>query len=120
MKNTILNNCWSIQCIFLSKYILSYYFSIHLILLLSLGIIEIRFSIVYDDFCPIDDRITLYLLIFGIIHIIYSFNGILLIIFSYLFNKYNLYFKLCSIGSKFFYKSSIILSNNKWTFNLSY
>lgn len=89
MKHEILNNWWSTKCIFLSKYILSYYFSIHLIMIITLAIVQLRFSIVYNNLCTIDTRIILYLLIIGIIQIIYSFNGILLIIFSVFYNKYS-------------------------------
>lgn len=72
----------------ISKYVLSYYFYIHIVLLISIAILELRFSVVYKDDCTIDDRIILYLFLIGIFQIIYSSNGILLIIFSFLYEKY--------------------------------
>ena len=82
------NNSHSKRSEFISKYVLSYIFYIHIILLISLSIIEIRFSRIYQDQCTIDNRIILHLLLIGIIQIIYSCNGILLIIFSVFYRKY--------------------------------
>jgi len=87
-EEVLTNNWWLTKCKSISKYILSYCFYIHIILLIILSIIQLRFSIVYKNDCTIDDRIILYLFVFGIIQIIYSFNGILLIIFSFLYDKY--------------------------------
>jgi hypothetical protein len=84
----ISDNWWLNKCTAISKYLLSYGFCVHIILIIVLAIIQLRFSIVYDDQCTIYTRIILYLFIIGIIQIIYSFNGILLIIFSLLYNKY--------------------------------
>jgi hypothetical protein len=81
-------NEWSSTCLFISKYVRSYSFYIHILLLLSISIIQLRFSVVYKDDCTIDKRILLYLFAIAIIQIIYSFNGILLIIFSLLYDKY--------------------------------
>ncbi|CAF1130598.1 unnamed protein product [Adineta steineri] len=82
------NNWWINKSKFISKYVLSYCFYIHILLLIPLAIIQLRFSTVYDDRCTIDDRIILYLMAIGITQVIYSFNGILLVIFSFLYNKY--------------------------------
>jgi hypothetical protein len=87
-EEVMINNWWLTKCKSISKYILSYCFYIHIILLIILAIIQLRFSKVYKNRCTIDDRIILYLFVFGIIQIIYSFNGILLIIFSFLYDKY--------------------------------
>lgn len=81
------NNWWHSKCILISDYILTYWFYIHIILAISIAIVQLRFSIVYDNHCTIDDRIILYLFIMGIIQLGYSLNGIL-IIFSLLYNKY--------------------------------
>ncbi|UJR35152.1 hypothetical protein I4U23_027921 [Adineta vaga] len=86
----ISNTCWwTKKSKFLSKLILSYYFYIHIILFIPLAIIQLRFSSVYQDHCTIDDRLILYLFVIGIIQLIYSFHGILLIIISFLYEKYS-------------------------------
>jgi len=82
------NNVWLSIGSFILKYTLSYWFYLHIILLITLSIIQLRFSVVYKDQCTIDNRIILHLLVIGIIQILYSFNGILLIIFSLLYEKY--------------------------------
>lgn len=87
-KQVVSNHHWLSKCKIISKCILTYYFYLHIILLIIIAIIQLRFSLVYDDQCTIDDRIVLYLLVFSIIQIIYSFNGVLLIIFSLLYEKY--------------------------------
>jgi len=92
------NHCWSYKYIFISKYVLSYCFYIHIILLIPISIIQIRFSIVYENQCTIENRIILYLFIIGIIQIIYSFNGILLIIFSLFYEKYQCFNIFLFIG----------------------
>ena len=81
-------NC-SLKSKFLVKYILSYCFYIHLGIFICLAIIQLRFSIVYKDHCTIDNRLTLYLFVISITEIIYSFNGIFLIIFSFFYEKYS-------------------------------
>jgi hypothetical protein len=99
-EEVVSNNWWFEKCTFISKYILSCCFYIHIIIFVSLAIVELRFSVVYKDQCSIDDRIILYLFIIGIIQIIYSTNGILLIIFSFLYEKYRYmvpFFLICFI-----------------------
>lgn len=96
-KEVTSKDWWSSKLIWINNNVVSYCFFIHIILIISIAIIQIRFSTVYTDHCPIDDRIILYMLIMGIIQIIYSLNGILLIIFSLLHNKYRFVYRLVFI-----------------------
>ena len=88
-KDVTTENWWSKKCTLISKYVLSYWFYIHLVILISISIVQLRFSVVYEGNCTIDDRIVLYLLLVGIFQIIYFSNGLLLIVLCLLYDKYS-------------------------------
>lgn len=87
-KEAVSDDGHSSKCKVLSKYILSYCFYIHIILLIIMSIIQLRCSLVYENDCTVEDRLILYLFIISIIQIIYSSNGIFLIILSLLYEQY--------------------------------
>jgi hypothetical protein len=96
-NKVIANNFWSSKCVLILKYTLSRWFYLHIILLITLSIIQLRFSVVYKDHCTIDSRIIRHLLVIGIIQILYSFNGIVLVIFCLLYGKYQCFYILILI-----------------------
>ena len=82
------NHWWSVQYTRISKYCLSYSFLVHIVVFLFVAIIQLRFGVVSHGRCTIDDRLVLFLTVFGVIQIICSIDGILLITLALLHNRY--------------------------------
>lgn len=100
------NDRWFQTCTIISNYILSYCFPIHITVLIFFSIIQIRFSLVYETLCPVDHRIVHFLFVIGILEIIYGGIGVLLLVFTVLYESY-LY--LCRLFFLFFVIEEILL-----------
>jgi hypothetical protein len=82
------NHWWLVQYKCISNCCPSYTFLLHIVVFLFVAMIQLRFGVVSPGRSTIDDHLVLFLTAFGVIQIICSIDGILLITLSLLHNRY--------------------------------
>ena len=86
-RKTLTNDWWMEKSNEIAKYTQTYLYSSLIAVFLCLSIIQIRFSIVYADLCPIDDRIIFFLFVLGLGEEIYSIVAILVLTLSFFYKS---------------------------------
>lgn len=71
------------RAIGLVHYVQTYFFLSQIGIFLCLSIIQLRFSLIYEHLCPIDDRIVFFLFILALGELIHALLGIFLIGLSF-------------------------------------